>query len=159
MPNAEQLRWLESLVPAAQETQKFYGVPASVTLAQCILESGWGHTQLSKECNNYFGIKAEHLDQPNTYKEFLTAEYEDGKRVIIHADFEKYPDVGSSFRDHARLIAMAPRYSAAMVWKNNPLQFCHKLQVCGYSTSPTYGQTLANLIVDLKLTQYDKETQ
>ena len=55
-----------------------YSVPASVTLAQCILESGWGQSRLAREANNFFGIKAEHLGQPDTYREFLTAEYVHG---------------------------------------------------------------------------------
>jgi flagellum-specific peptidoglycan hydrolase FlgJ len=155
MPSPKQLTWLKSLVPAAQATEQVFKVPASVTLAQCILESGWGTTQLSRDCNNYFGIKAEHLDDPSTYQEFPTSEYIHGVETLVKADFEKYPDVEASFRDHARLLAMASRYAPAMAVSGDAFAFCNKLQSCGYSTSPTYGATLDSLIEELDLTQYD----
>jgi flagellum-specific peptidoglycan hydrolase FlgJ len=143
------------MVPAAQASQKQYGVPASVTLAQCILESGWGTTKLSLQANNFFGIKAEHRNDPNTYVEFQTAEYVKGAKVMIEADFEKYPSVEASFTDHARLLATSCRYAPAMGCRTNPQLFSHQLQTCGYSTSPTYGASLYSLITDYKLTQYD----
>jgi flagellum-specific peptidoglycan hydrolase FlgJ len=155
MPSPTQLAWLDSLVPAAQASQTAFGVPSSVTLAQCILESGWGQTQLAKECNNFFGVKAHTLTDPSTYEEFPTAEYENGQRVVVDAKFEKYPDVEASFRDHARLIGATPRYAPAMEAKDDAYAFANALQACGYSTSPTYGSSLGNLIRQLNLTRYD----
>ena len=155
MPNTQQSAWLASMVAPAQYSQSQYGVPASVTLAQCILESGWGTTALATKANNFFGIKAEHLSDPSTYEEFPTHEYVNGVKVLVEADFEKYPDVASSFVDHARLLATAPRYAPAMAVKDQPLAFASQLQACGYSTSPTYGFTLAGLMTGDKLLQYD----
>src|SRR5271156_1469909 len=97
MATPQQLSARLAAVPAAQAAQRAFGVPASVTLAQWELESTWGTSKLATEANNFFGIKAEHLNDPSTYEEFPTAEYENGVRVMIQADFEKYPDVQSSF--------------------------------------------------------------
>lgn len=155
MASAQQLEWLHSIVPAAKDSQTFFGVPASITLAQCILESGWGTTRLAKECNNYFGIKAEHLDDPSTYQVFPTAEFVHGQRVTVQADFEKYPNIDSSFRDHARLLAMASRYGPAMAVKTDSVAFAKALQICGYSTSPTYAASLIGLMEEFHLRQYD----
>lgn len=155
MASSQQLAWLSSVVPAAVASQQSSGVPASVTLAQCILESGWGTTQLAKEANNYFGIKAEHLSDPSTYEEFPTAEYIHGQRVMIDAKFEKYPDMEASFADHARLISSATRYASAMAVRNDPFAFAIQLQKDGYSTSPTYGTTLGELIHSYNLAQHD----
>ena len=151
----QQLAWLKSMVPAAQEAELQYGVPASVTLAQCILESGWGQSGLAREANNFFGIKAEHLDQPDTYREFLTAEYVHGSREMLEAEFEFYPDAAASFVDHARLLATAPRYAPAMAAKGDPVKFAQQLQLCGYSTSPVYATELQQLMVEHSLAQYD----
>lgn len=156
MASPQQLQWLKSLVSGAQATQYYYGVPASVTLAQCILESGWGTTELAKDCNNFFGIKAEHLDEPSTYQDFLTSEYVHGSKIMVHSDFEKYPDVESSFRDHARLLAQAVRYAPAMSKRHDIPGFCQALQDCGYSTSPTYASSLMKIINQFDLTQYDE---
>ncbi len=56
--NAQQNAFLKMAVPGAQAAQKKWGVPASVTIAQAILESGWGASSLAKQANNFFGIKA-----------------------------------------------------------------------------------------------------
>lgn len=134
------------------------GVPASVTVAQAILESGWGCSGLSEQANNYFGIKAEHIDDPETYCEFPTAEYVNGQRVTIDAKFEKYPTVTDCFEDHAALLSQAKRYAPAMAVKNNAAQFAQQLQACGYSTSPTYAASLTALINEFDLEQYDVQS-
>jgi flagellum-specific peptidoglycan hydrolase FlgJ len=151
----QQVQWLHSMVGSAQAGQAKYGVPASVTLAQCILESGWGTTALSRTACNYFGVKAHHHNDPSTYVEYPTAEYESGRRVMIHALFEKYPDARASFEDHARLLAVSPRYAPAMTHRSDPKLFAEQLQACGYSTSPTYGKMLGEIIDAYELTRYD----
>lgn len=162
MANYQQLSALEATAPAARAGQIAFGVPASVTMAQWILESGWGTSKLAIQSQNYFGIKAEHLDQSDTYMEFPTVEWEHGEREVIQAKFEKYPDMEASFRDHARLLSQAPRYAPAMAVKDDPFAFANALQSCGYSTSvdpkskePNYGTMLGEIIREYELTQYD----
>lgn len=155
MASLVQLAARLAVVPAAQQTQLKYGVPASVTLAQWELESTWGTSQLAIKANNFFGIKAENLSEPDSYEEFPTAEYIKGQRVMIEANFEKYPDAISSFLDHGRLLSTASRYADALFVKSDPFAFANELQDCGYSTSPTYGVSLGTIIKSSNLTQYD----
>lgn len=157
--NAQQNTFLRLAVPAAQQAQRRYGVPASVTVAQAILESsnslGWGQSQLAKEANNFFGIKATDPANPEHYIELPTHEYLNNHLEMIEAKFARYEDPSESFDAHARLLAVAHRYEPAMHAANDPELFCVRLQQCGYSTNPSYGVTLFKLIKEFDLTQYD----
>lgn len=161
--NAKEMLFLSQVVPAAQAGAKASGVPASVTIAQAILESGWGTSSLTTEANNYFGIKAEHLADPSTYVKFETAEYVDGQRVMEPADFEKYVTAEDCFTDHAALLGASSRYAPAMALKNNAAAFAKQLQDCGYSTNrpplaakpPFYSDVLIGLMNEFDLEQYD----
>jgi flagellum-specific peptidoglycan hydrolase FlgJ len=155
MASKEQLDWLKQMAPAAQAADVKWGVPASVTLAQAILESAWGQSKLTRQANNYFGIKAEHLNVPNTYVEFPTMEYEFGEKKQVTAGFEKYPDAAACFVDHAQLLHDAPRYQPAMRAAKSPQAFAQMLKTCGYSTSPTYAPMLTALMNEFDLYQYD----
>ena len=160
---AKEMLFLRMVVPAAQATMKSSGVPASVTIAQAILESGWGDSRLAQEANNFFGIKAQHIDDAATYSEFPTAEYEGGQRVMVTAAFEKFATVADCFNDHAALLSRAPRYAPAMAAKGNAAEFARQLQACGYSTNrppqaaqgPYYSDVLIRLMNEFDLEQYD----
>jgi flagellum-specific peptidoglycan hydrolase FlgJ len=156
MATAEQQARLKAVVPAAQASMRRWGVPASVTLAQWKTESTWGASQLALKANNFFGIKASHLANPETYVEFPTAEYESGKRVIVEALFERYYDAADSFSDHARLLARSARYHMAMLAAKSPDSFAFFLEKAGYSTNPTYAADLVRLMHDGNLYQYDQ---
>jgi flagellum-specific peptidoglycan hydrolase FlgJ len=157
--NGLQNAFLKMVVPAAQAAQRKWNIPASVTIAQAILESsnqlGWGQSQLAREANNYFGIKAEHLAKPESYIELPTKEYVHGKIQVEEADFARYEDPAGSFEAHAKLLAVAERYRPAMAFANDPVAFAGQLQRCGYSTNPTYASGLTHLIGLYDLTQYD----
>jgi flagellum-specific peptidoglycan hydrolase FlgJ len=155
MASEEELARLHSVVPAAQAAQKKWRVPASVTLAQWCLESSWGVSELALKANNFFGVKASHLNAPETYEEFPTDEYIAGKKTLVHALFEKYFDAADSFDDHGMLLATARRYRFAMLHIASPDDFAACLQTAGYSTSPTYAKVLIELMHDYDLYQYD----
>ena len=155
MASAAQLAALKAVVPAAQASFRKWGVPASVTLAQWIFESSWGTSKLALQAHNYFGIKAMHPGAPDTYMEFPTAEYEQGKRVIVEALFEKFADESGSFDVHGRLLATAARYKLAMQASPNPYAFAVALAKGGYSTSPTYAVDLIGAVHEYNLAQYD----
>ncbi|QHN04408.1 mannosyl-glycoprotein endo-beta-N-acetylglucosamidase [Granulicella sp. WH15] len=155
MATPEQMARLRAAVPAAQATQARWHVPASVTLAQWIIESSWGASELAVKANNYFGIKQSHIGAPNTYVEFLTAEYVKGKRVLVHALFARYQSEADSFEAHGALLATAARYRAAMGYAEFPFNFALALQHAGYSTSASYASSLVALMRDYNLTQYD----
>lgn len=156
MASQLQLAWLQSMVAPAQIAQRKWDVPASVTLAQAILESAWGQSQLARRCNNYFGIKAL---PGEAYEEFTTREVVTGRSVSELARFAKYPSAIESFDAHGRLLATLPRYSAAMAHKDDPAAFTIHLADCGYSTEPLYGTRLYELILQLDLEQYDTPPQ
>ena len=162
MPTPIEINNLKAAIPAAQSAAQHTGVPASVTLAQWMLESGWGLSKLALLANNYFGIKAEHLNDPSTYREFPTTEWVNGHPEIIKAKFEYYNSEADSFIDHARLLSQAARYAPCMAVKDNAIEFANQLQACGYSTSldpvthqPNYGTKLVGLMNDFNLQQYD----
>jgi len=153
--NAEQNAFLTMAVPAAQASQAATGVPASVTIAQAILESGWGRSSLARTAFNYFGIKAAHFAAPNHYIELPTHEVVHGVTVTEEARFARFADVTEGFKAHGLLLAQSARYAPAMDVRHDAAQFAAALQKCGYSTNPNYGALLSKLIHDYDLAQYD----
>jgi flagellum-specific peptidoglycan hydrolase FlgJ len=152
MASKTQLDWLKSMAPAAQMTQRKWGVPASITLAQCITESGWGSSQLARRARNFFGVKAM---QGQNYMQFPTHEVVKGRTIEELADFAVYPTAIESFDAHGKLLATLPRYKGAMSCAHDPQTFAGALHVCGYSTNPNYGSELMDAVRDYNLTQYD----
>lgn len=148
---SKQTDFIASVVPAAQASEAQYGVPASVTIAQAILETGWGNS-LPPGSNNYFGIKSV---AGQSSVECQTGEVVNGEPVTITAGFAAYPTPADSFTAHAKLLAENPRYLPAMAQRSDPLAFCTMLQTCGYSTSPIYALTLQTIIIQYNLKQYD----
>lgn len=153
--NAAQNAYFKLAVPAAQAAQKKWGVPASVTIAQGALESGWALSALARKANNFFGIKAVAHANPDGYMEFTTAEFIDGRRITEMAKFARYATPEASFDAHAVLLSTTMRYKPAMAVAHDPAQFCTALQKCGYSTNPRYAAELLELIQQYDLTQYD----
>lgn len=141
--------YIAQYAPLAKEQMKKYGVPASITLAQGILESGNGNSELAKKANNHFGIKCH-----NTWE---------GERVYFDDDeknecFRKYPNVSDSFEDHS-LFLKKPRYESLFELKITDYKgWAEGLKKCGYATSPTYATQLIQLIEKYGLDQYDLET-
>ncbi len=161
----DQLDFLSMSGAAARVSMKATGVPASVTVAQAILESGWGETGLAQKYNNFFGIKA-NQDQlaDHDYCEFQTAEYENGQRVLVEADFAQYSTPEECFTAHGQLLCRS-HYTAAMACVPNVDKFCWALgpkipghpEGCGYSTAPQYHDSLMQLLRLYNLTQYDTQ--
>jgi flagellum-specific peptidoglycan hydrolase FlgJ len=152
--NQKQNDFLKMAVPAAQAAQRKWGVPASVTIAQAILESGWGNSALARVANNYFGIKAVANAAVGNYAEFPTTEFVDGRRVAALARFARYASPTASFNAHAVLLALTSRYKPAMA-AQGPLEYAQTLQRCGYSTNPNYAEMLWELVSEFDLTQFD----
>jgi flagellum-specific peptidoglycan hydrolase FlgJ len=149
----DQLAFISLIAPLAQASQKQYRIPASVTIAQAIDESGWGQSQLSTKANNFFGIKAR--QSVDKYTQFNTEEFEKGQPVKELAKFRVFNSLKDCFEAHARLLACTDRYRPAMADADDPFVFAPRLKECGYSTDPEYAKKLAALITDFRLTQYD----
>jgi flagellum-specific peptidoglycan hydrolase FlgJ len=150
--------FLKLAVPAALASQHATGVPASITIAQAILESGWGQTGLAKQANNYFGIKTAVHVAPESYIELPTHEVVHGHSVEERATFARYSTVADSFKAHGLLLAQASRYAPAMAVRGDAAKFAIALEHCGYSTNPFYAESLLSLVHEFDLTQYDSES-
>lgn len=147
MPNLSQ-----EVVHAAQSAAEKYSVPASVTLAQYGVESGWG-THVPRGSNNPFGIKAA-AGQP--FVASRTREVEGGKTVYITAKFRKFLTIADAFEAHAILLATKSIYHPAIAaWEAGDLARGIKAMALHYATDPHYSDSLLKIIHDDKLTQYD----
>ena len=128
-----------------------FGIPASITLAQGILESGNGNSDFSYKSNNHFGIKC--------HKNW-------SGRKIYHDDdaknecFRKYRKVSDSYRDHSEFLKNRDRYAFLFDYKMTDYTAWAKgLKKAGYATHPEYAEKLINLIERFDLAQYDKASK
>ena len=127
-----------------------YDIPASITLAQGLLDSGAGLSELARKGNNHFGIKCHDWDGATTY-------HDDDEEQEC---FRKYRDVYESYEDHSRFLARQPRYRSLFRLKRTDYKgWARGLKKCGYATSPTYANKLIGIIELYKLHKYDKATK
>src|ERR1700691_2451070 len=149
--NSSQQAFIDEIAPGAIATQQKYGVPAAVTIAQAIDESGWGQSQLATQDNNLFGIKGA---GPAGSDSKPTQEYENGRWVTVNAGFRVYDTVAQSIDDHGALLASSGYYTRAMADRNNPDAFANALTGV-YATNPEYGSDLIQLMQQYNLYRYD----
>jgi flagellum-specific peptidoglycan hydrolase FlgJ len=138
------------VVLAAQSAMKVYGVPASVTIAQWILESAWGE-HMPPRSNNPFGIKS---TQNQPYVTAITHEYIHGRYLTTEAKFRRFTSISEAFSEHARLIATRKVYLGAMAKKKSPAAFARALTGI-YATDRKYGDKLVSIMQTHNLYQYD----
>jgi flagellum-specific peptidoglycan hydrolase FlgJ len=148
--SAEQ-QFITEVSPGAVATQRKYGIPASVTIAQAIVESGWGTSGLATRDHNLFGIKGA---GPAGSDPLPTREYEHGRPVTRRASFRVYHDVAQSIEDHGRLLATSGFYTHAMAARHQPDTFASALTGV-YATDPDYGGKLISLMRRHDLYRYD----
>ncbi len=139
-------QYIETWKDEAISQMATYGIPASITLAQGILESGDGNSHLAKHGNNHFGIKC------HTWA---------GKTIRIDDDkknecFRKYSSARQSFKDHSEFLSKRGRYSFLFDLKPDDYKGWAKgLKTAGYATNPKYSSLLIALIEKNNLQQYD----
>lgn len=154
--------------PLFTADQKKSGILASVSLAQFILESGYGKSELAQKANNCFGMKTSlsgnswsgsTWDGKSKYTKKTQEEYTKGVKTTITADFRKYPCIEDSISDHSVYLLGAKNGSSL---RYNGLKGCTDYKKAaqiikdgGYATSSTYVTNLCNIIEKWKLTQYD----
>ncbi len=143
--------FINKVKDGAVKGMKNYGVLASLTIAQGILESGWGSSALSTKANNLFGIKA-NGNQP--YVVMKTKEYVNGKWITVDAKFRKYDSWNDSIEDHAKFLVENKRYKN-LIGKKDYKTVCKLIQQDGYATDPNYASSLITIIEQNKLNQYD----
>lgn len=159
-PRAEAVydaNFIPSIVDYAQRTHRDFGVPASVTIAQAILESGWGASSLSKDYNNYFGIKCNGNISPYMLGcvSKTTNEWYGTTMVTVTASFRTYSSQLNSFLDHANILKVNSRYANAFNYVYDPDQFAVEIALAGYATDPNYASSLSLLMSRYNLYQYD----
>ncbi|MBO5810089.1 MAG: glucosaminidase domain-containing protein [Bacteroidales bacterium] len=142
------LDYIEKYKNIAMREMQVYKIPASITLAQGLLESGNGNSELAKKSNNHFGIKCH-----NTWKGKRTYHDDDAKGEC----FRVYDSPADSYRDHSKFLANGQRYAFLFDLQITDYKGWAKgLKKAGYATLPVYANVLIKLIEDYDLVQYDQ---
>ncbi|MGZ3776795.1 MAG: glucosaminidase domain-containing protein [Mucilaginibacter sp.] len=141
------LEYIDHFKPIAVQEMNLYGIPASITLAQGLFESGSGNGELARVANNHFGIKCNNGWKGKSY-------YKDDDN---HNDcFRVYDKAEDSFRDHSEFLKK-PRYANLFkLDKNDYAGWANGLKAAGYATNPNYPQLLITIIQKYNLDQYDR---
>ena len=141
-------QYIETYKDVAIREMKEHGIPASITLAQGLLETGSGNSALAREAKNHFGIKCHKGWEGDTY-------YMDDDEE--NECFRKYDNVDDSFRDHSLFLVNRPRYAALFDLEITDYEGWAKgLKAAGYATNPKYAQLLIDRINLYDLSKYDK---
>lgn len=150
----EQKNFIERVgKPAAADMQKSR-ILASLTIAQAILESGWGKSGLAVKACALFGIKATGAWKGKVFNT-QTKECYDGKTYVnIDACFRAYGSWEESIADHSAFLTGAARY-AAVIGERDYKTACRAIKAAGYATAPDYAEKLIRVIAQYELTQYD----
>ncbi|GAA3974907.1 hypothetical protein GCM10022246_29140 [Pedobacter ginsengiterrae] len=141
------LSYIDEFKAVAIEEMNAFGIPASITLAQGILESGSGNSDLAKYANNHFGIKC-------------TSDWK-GKNYFRDDDqkndcFRVYKDARESFKDHSEFLKRKRYSNLFQLDKNDYKSWAQGLKQAGYATNPKYPDLLINTIEKYQLYQYDQ---
>jgi LysM repeat protein len=131
----------------AVKDMKLTGVPASITMAQALLESDNGNSPLAIEANNHFGIKCAEWTGSAYYQD------DDARGEC----FRKYNSVLESYDDHSQFLRNRPRYSFLFELEHTDYKgWAHGLKKAGYATNPQYAQLLIKIIEENNLDELDK---
>ena len=158
-PSVTPAQFLAAAAPGAQRGWREFGVPASVTIAQAILESGWGRSGLSVTDRNYFGIKCfggRFGQWANGCHDYRTSECtKAGNCFTTTASFRTYASMAHSFRDHGNFLRVNNRYQPAFAHTKDPNKFIWAVWKAGYATDPHYFTKITSLMASYDLYQYD----
>lgn len=151
-----QMRWnsvyqeyIDQYKDLAIEEMLRYNIPASITLAQGIFESGAGRSELSVKGNNHFGIKCHGWAGRSVY-------HDDDAR---NECFRAYDNVLQSYEDHSKFLRYNVRYNSLFTLQRTDYRgWAQGLKACGYATNPRYADKLIELIEFYKLYELDKAT-
>ena len=133
----------------AVEEMERYHIPASITLAQGLLESGAGQGTLARKSNNHFGIKCGGDWRGKSVK------HDDDAR---NECFRVYKNAADSYRDHSKFLAGRPRYASLFTLDMTDYKgWAHGLKKAGYATNPRYAYQLIDIIERYDLYKYDKK--
>lgn len=160
--------FVNKLAPIAVNDMQASGVLASVTIAQGILESGFGTEELAEKANNFFGMKCSlsgntwksAWDGKSKHTKKTKEQTKDGKVYTVTADFRKYPDMETSVKDHSCYLTKAKKDSGlrfkGLAGEKDPRKAIQIIKDGGYATDIHYVDKIMSIINKFNLTQYDK---
>ncbi|MDX1604215.1 MAG: glucosaminidase domain-containing protein, partial [Salinimicrobium sediminis] len=141
--------YIHEFAPIAREEMELYKIPASITLAQGILESGAGEGELTRKANNHFGIKCHGWNGGSVY-------HDDDRSQEC---FRKYKDPKYSYRDHSLFLTERKRYAALFDLDITDYKgWARGLRAAGYATDRKYPDKLISLIERYQLYRYDGDS-
>ena len=149
------LEFIALIGPAAQVCAKKSGVPASVTVAQAALESGWGESGLARKGRNLFGVKAD-ASWKGDILTMQTKEFLNGSWVVVTARWRKYSNWQRALDDHAAFLKNNKRYAECFQCQSG-VDFAQAVAKAGYATDPRYAYKLISIIEKHNLAQLDGE--
>ena len=149
--NSRSQQFIQSVAQGAIDGWNQYRVLPSITVAQAILESGWGQSSLSTSAHNLFGIKGSYNGHSVVMR---TREVYGGRSVYVNANFRAYANNSESVTDHGRFLNVNSRYRN-LLGDTNYVSVANKLRQDGYATDPSYANSLINLVRTYNLTQLD----
>jgi flagellar protein FlgJ len=157
--NLTTAQFIAAAVPGAQQGWREFGVPPSVTIAQAILESGWGRSGLAANDRNYFGIKCfdgRYGTIASGCHAYATSECtKAGTCYRTTATFRTYRTMADSFRDHGNFLRVNSRYRPAFQYTRNADAFLYQIWKAGYATDPQYVPKTRALMASYDLYRYD----
>ncbi|GIJ46915.1 hypothetical protein Val02_38010 [Virgisporangium aliadipatigenens] len=157
---AEQTAFLNTIAGPAMKNFTESKVPASVTIAQAILESGWGKGEIPRTAHNFYGAKCSPGNVPGPVavgcRTFPTRECNATKCWDAVGSFKVFASVLDSTRDHARILTTNKRYAAAFAYSADPSRFAAEVHKAGYASDPNYTTQLVQIMVKFDLYRYDK---
>lgn len=142
------LDYVDRYSPVARKEMKKYGIPASITLAQGLLESNAGSSRLALESNNHFGIKCRSKCRGCTCRNYSDDDVYDMFRV--------FDSVWDSYREHSLLLTGSRYQHLLDLPKSDYESWAYGLKKAGYATDPNYPQKLIQIIEELELYTYDR---
>tara|TARA_B100001057_G_scaffold143545_1_gene143285 strand:- start:36076 stop:36657 length:582 start_codon:yes stop_codon:yes gene_type:complete len=141
-------KYIIRYAPVAVKNMRFYKIPASITLAQGVLESGYGEGTLAVKANNHFGIKCHKGWKGKSIK------HDDDEK---NECFRSYKNPLRSYRDHSLFLVDRDRYSKLFELKSKDYKgWAIGLKSAGYATDPKYSEKLISLIERFNLTRFDE---
>ena len=146
--NQQYVKYIDQHKALAVDQMKKYNIPASITLAQALLESGAGQSELARKSNNHFGIKCHDWAGRKVY-------HDDDMRDDC---FRVYKSVKDSYEDHSIFLSSHQRYAGLFRLKpTDYVGWARGLKAAGYATSPTYADRLINIIESYNLDRLDSD--
>jgi len=142
--------FIDQMLPGARQCQRTAGIPASFTIAQAALESGWGSRVRG---NNLFGIKADTSWKGPTV-DVPTHEVVRGERIAIVDKFRAYPSWAACILDRAQFFLRNPRYARCFA-EHTGAGWARAVAAAGYATDPNYADTLVKIMDGRRLQRLD----